>query len=380
MSRARDLADLGDGIAVADLPSDVVTTASPSLGRRNLIINGAMQVAQRGPSFTNLANGSYGLDRFSVTKITGAVVDILQTSDAPTASEAGYLLTHCLHADVTTADTAVAASDMYGILQAIEYKNIVQAGFSQSGTRYLTASFWVKSTKTGTFCCFIKSADHARAYVKEYTVSATDTWEHKTLTFPVDTSGGASWNHNDVGATLGWALYGGTNYQITADVWTTTSSNYAPCTVNQVNALDSASNNFKITGVQLEVGSVATPFEHRSYGEELALCQRYTWVIKSSSAYSLFGPVSVHDASNANAIILFPQTIRATPTLGQSGSFSIYSGDGGDGATVGGIDGNTKSPYGVVLNLSGSGFTDNSAGFLRGNNDTSASISFFAEL
>ena len=265
MSRARDLADLGGSADAGGLTG------------RNLIINGAMQVAQRGTSFTNLANGQYCLDRFHISKITGGAVDIKQTDDAPTASQAGYLLTKCLHADVTTADASVAASDMYTIKQKIEYKNIAYVGFGQSGTRYVTASFWVKSTKTGTFCCYIKDDNHTRAYTKEYTVSASDTWEYKALTFPVDTSSTSVWDgtSTDTGAELGWTLYSGTDYHITADTWTTTSNNYAPCTSNQVNALDSASNDFKITGVQLEVGETATPFEHEDYGTTLAKCLRY---------------------------------------------------------------------------------------------------------
>lgn len=290
-------------------------------GRRNLIINGACTISQRGTSFTDLANGQYGLDRFHISKITLGAVDIKQTDDAPTASQAGYLLTKCFHADVTTADASVAASDMYTIRQRVEYKNIAYVGFGQSGTRYVTASFWVKSTKTGTFCCYIKSDDHTRAYTKEYTVSASDTWEYKALTFPVDTSSTSSWDgtSTDTGAELGWTLYSGTDYHITADTWTTTSNNYAPCTSNQVNALDSASNDFKITGVQLELGEQATPFEHRTYGEELSLCQRYyhqtdlvSYQRYDASAYADLG-------SRVYTTPSLPQTMRATPTISQSG-------------------------------------------------------------
>ena len=302
----------GDGDAYQVLKTDgsgtlgwVNVAANPSL-----IINGAMTISQRGTSFTNLANGQYCLDRFHISKITGGAVDIKQTDDAPTASQAGYLLTKCLHADVTTADASVAASDMYTIKQKIEYKNIAYVGFGQSGTRYVTASFWVKSTKTGTFCCYIKDDNHTRAYTKEYTVSASDTWEYKALTFPVDTSSTSVWNgtSTDTGAELGWTLYSGTDYHITADTWTTTSNNYAPCTSNQVNALDSASNDFKITGVKLEIGSTATDFFHRSYGEELALCQRYFQYFPSG-ALGRWTNSTLCEIANA-----FPVRMRAVPT------------------------------------------------------------------
>jgi hypothetical protein len=209
---------------------------------------------------------------------------------------------------------------MYAILQGIEQLNISHVGFGQSGTRYVTASFWVKSTKTGTFCCFIKASDHTRAYTKEYTVSASNTWEHKTLTFPVDTSGSGSWGYVNIGAQLGWTLYGGTNYHITADTWTATTSNFAPCTANQVNAFDSASSDFKITGVQLEVGDTATPFEHRSYGDELQRCMRYycksspnpasdTWYTENGG----FLCVDMEDLAMGG--VRWPVEMRATPTV-----------------------------------------------------------------
>jgi hypothetical protein len=305
-----------------------LTTVRPqgmgfNTGRRNLIINGAMQVSQRGTSFTDLANGNYGLDRFHISKITGGAVDIKQTDDAPTASQAGYLLTKCLHADVTTADSSVAADDMYTIRQSIEYKNIAHVGFGQSGTRYVTASFWVKSTKTGTFCCYIKTNAHNRAYTKEYTVSASDTWEYKKLTFPVDTSNSSDWNHNDSGGVLGWTLYSGTNYHITADTWTTTSSNFAPCTSNQVNALDSASNDFKITGIQLEVGTNASDFEHRSFGEELALCQRYYQEIGSGS-YSALANGGYNSGTQYRWVHHNVVEMRSAPSLVQTTGSAYY--------------------------------------------------------
>ena len=310
MSKARGLADLGNAYS------------DGALSNRNLIINGAMQVAQRGTSFTAPSNGAYCLDRFSITHITDGVADVHQASDGPTSTTNGVTLTNSMHVDVTTADTSVSASNMYAILQGIEQLNISHVGFGQSGTRYVTASFWVKSTKTGTFCCFIKASDHTRAYTKEYTVSASNTWEHKTLTFPVDTSGSGSWGYVNIGAQLGWTLYGGTNYHITADTWTATTSNFAPCTANQVNAFDSASNDFKITGVQLEVGDTATPFEHRSFGDELQRCQRY---YKDYPAQSMNYHGFRYNGSISLAEVHFPVAMRTAPTIAQSGAGTATS-------------------------------------------------------
>ena len=306
MSKARDLADLG---AVTSR-LDTVGASDGALSNRNLIINGAMQVAQRGTSFTALANAQYCLDRWRVTHITDGVADVKQTSDGPVSNVDDVTFTKCLHVDVTTADTSVSASNMYAIIQGIEDINISHVGFGKSGTRYVTASFWVKSTKTGTFCCFIKSSDSARAHTKEYTISSSNTWEYKTLTFPIDTSGSSSWPYNSVGAELGWTLYGGTNYHITADTWTATTNNYAPCTSNQVNAFDSASNDFKITGVQLEVGDTATPFEHRSYGDELARCQRYYQI----GTYYFSGQNN-DTARNSTESCEFRTKMRSSPTI-----------------------------------------------------------------
>jgi len=341
MSRARDFADLAGSADAGGLTG------------RSLIINGSMVISQRGTSFTDLANGNYGLDRFHISKITGGAVDIKQTDDAPTASQAGYLLTKCLHADVTTADSSVAADDMYTIRQSIEYKNIAHVGFGQSGTRYVTASFWVKSTKTGTFCCYIKASNHSRAYTKEYTVSASDTWEYKTLTFPVDTSSTAVWDGtgSDTGAELGWTLYSGTNYHITADTWTTTSNNYAPCTSNQVNALDSASNDFKITGVQLELGEQATPFEHRSFGDELQRCQRYYQILEG------FTHGGARNSTDVEGTLLYPIEMRTNPSASLTGTFNVYD-----------MYGNNHTQSSANIGLGTFGFqTKRGAGFAMSN-------------
>jgi hypothetical protein len=368
MSRARDFADLAGSADAGGLTG------------RNLIINGAMQVAQRGTSFTNLANGGYGLDRFHISKITGGAVDIKQTDDAPTASQAGYLLTKCLHADVTTADSSVAADDMYTIRQSIEYKNIAHVGFGQSGTRYVTASFWVKSTKTGTFCCYIKASGHNRAHTKEYTVSASDTWEYKKLTFPVDTSNSSVWNNNDSGGELGWTLYSGTNYHIAADTWTTTSNNYAPCTSNQVNALDSASNDFKITGVQLEVGEQATPFEHRSFGDELARCQRYYFKFLEGGTKEI-GVAWYYTATHLSFMFRYPTTMRATPTATDTTGtnyYIVYRNGGSDAFNSVNFENGSTEQFSAFNNTEISG-TAGQAGIVRSNN-ASAKIEFDAEL
>jgi hypothetical protein len=256
--------------------NDGTLQSSAPVGR-NRIINGNMQIAQRGTAFAGVTNGTYTLDRFSVTQVGAGVATINQASDSPTAAEAGIYNTKCLEVDVTTADTSVAASDLYAIVQEIEGNNIIDAGFGQAGTRNVTVSFWVKTNKTGIYCLGLTNANWGaleRDYTAEYTVSSADTWEKKTITIPVDTTG--TWGTGTAsGLSARFCLYSGSNFHITKDTWVAGSNVYAPSTSNQVNLFDNISNYFKVSLIQLETGTTATDFEHLQYGQQLALCQRY---------------------------------------------------------------------------------------------------------
>jgi len=295
--------------------SDVVSTmGDTAFSFRNKIIGGDFTTNpwQRGTSFTGLVSPAYTADRWSAQFISDGVVDILKTADAPTATQSGVHTQHCLHADVTTADASIAASQYYSIRYIPEGFDVASFGCGQSGTRYITLSFWVKSTKTGTFCVsFINSAND-RGYVAEYTVSVSDTWEKKTITIPVDTSG--TWLYDSGrGMVIRWMLAAGTSLQGTGATWGT--AIYA--TANQVNALDSTANNFKIALVQLEAGSVATPFESRPYGTELALCQRYC-IGLSHFSNATNGAIAHACPCQSNAIdaeLKFPVEMRSAPTL-----------------------------------------------------------------
>jgi hypothetical protein len=240
---------------------------------RNKIIGGDFTTNpwQRGTSFTGLAHEAFGADRFGIAYSMDGVCNVLKTADAPTAAQAGLFTEHCLHVDVTTADATLAAGQFYLLMHKIEGLNAASFGFGQAGTRYVTLSFWHKHTKTGIYCVSLHNSAINRSYIAEYTQDVTDTWEQAVITIPVDTSG--TWLYtNAIGIRLHFSMAGGTDLHGAANSWIGAAD---WCTANQVNALDSTDNNFKIALVQLEAGSVATPFESRPYGTELAMCQRY---------------------------------------------------------------------------------------------------------
>jgi len=265
MSKARQLANLGN---VYD---------DGALSNRNLIINGAMQVAQRGTSFTGLTDGNsgYTLDRWRWSEggSISFVTDVTQDTSAPDGFASSYKIA------VTTAAPSLGANHSLRLMTRLEGQDLQQTAFGTSNAKNLTLSFWVKSNKTGTYIAWFYNNDAARQIAKAYTVDAADTWEYKALTIDGDTISGFT-NDNGVSIQLEFVLAAGSDY--TSGTLATTWQAYADANryVGNVNLADSTSNYWQITGVQLEVGDTATPFEHRSYGDELARCLRYFESIK----------------------------------------------------------------------------------------------------
>jgi hypothetical protein len=303
-------------------------------GRKNLIINGAMNVAQRNSSSAVLAvsGESYDtVDRFKFAEGTSGAFTSEQSSDAPDG------FSNSVELNVTTADTSLAAGEYAYVYQAIEAQDLQHLGYGTNSAKTLTLSFWVKSSKTGTYCITFNKFDiTSYHFVKEYTIDTADTWEKKTITIEPDSnikaSGAAIGNDNGLGLRVFWGLAWGATYNGGTDnVWTTDTTDYA--TSNQANWMDSTSNNFYLTGVQLEVGSVATEFEHRSFGEELALCQRY-YHQQERTANPIKGVYigigQVGQTTQALAIYTLPVSMRTTPTLAHgtvgAGATSNYTG------------------------------------------------------
>ena len=280
---------------------------------RNKIIGGDFTTNpwQRGTSFAAIANAAYSADRWVVGYTTSAAQTASKAADAPTAAQAGTFTQHCLSLAVTTADTSIAAGDYMILVQVIEGLNAASFGFGQAGTRYVTLSFWVKGTKTGIHCVQVANSAGNRSYVAEYTINSTNTWEYKTITIPVDTTG--TWLYtNGAGIDVRFSLASGSTFQTSADTWA--AGNFL-ATSNQVNALDSTSNIFKIALVQLEAGSVATTFDARSVGTELALCQRYLYKLEADTADKGMGLVGQAYGTTASILpFVFPVTPRTKVT------------------------------------------------------------------
>ena len=256
-----------------------LTTVRPegmgfNTGRRNLIINGAMQVNQRGDS-TGVTSGNYhGPDRYRWHSAHDDTVSISQDTSAPDGFVNSYKVA------VTVADTSLSSGNTR-IEQRIEGQNLRHLKYGTSSAESVTLSFHVKSNKTGTYVASIYEETGANVISKTYTISSADTWEAKSITFPGLTTASISAT-TGTGLRIWWGLAAASNNQGGSnDVWTTGETNWFEG--QTVNILDSTSNTFFLTGCQLEVGENASDFEHRSYGEELSLCQRYFYVYGGES-------------------------------------------------------------------------------------------------
>ena len=282
---------------------------------KNRIINGAMTVSQRGSTSTTVSAYAYGVDRFGAYESTSATsVTATQSSTAP----AGFI--NSLLYTVGTGGTATAAQVAY-IRTKIEGFNIADLGWGTADAKTITLSFWVRSSLTGTYCVSLTNNAQNRSYVSTYTISVANTWEQKSITIAGDTSG--TWlTDNSVGIELGFNLGSGSNSNTTANAWG--AGNYSN-TSAQANLIGTSSATFYITGVQLELGSTATPFERRLYNQELANCQRYYYRITATAPYQLYGSGFAETSTQSYAFVKFPVTMRTNPTaLESSGTNSNY--------------------------------------------------------
>jgi len=296
-------------------------TAGP-LSNRNLLYNGAATVYQRGEN-TSISSGTtnFATDRWALQIDQAGTWTFSQSTDAPS----GFGFSHKL--DCTTSRASLAANSELIFQQRLEGQDLQNLDKGIADAKELTLSFYVKSAKTGTYIVEFQDANNGRNCQRAYTINTANTWEYKTLTVPGDTTGTLT-NNNGHSFTIRYWLAAGSNFtsgSLQTDWGGTVNADRA---VGQVNLADSTSNDWFITGVQLEVGSKATPFEHRSYGQELALCQRYCYRLDVDPGFHFVNTMS-YNASTVFGSIEFPVTMRSRPTsmtpFGTAADYQITS-------------------------------------------------------
>ena len=349
MSRARDFADLAGSADAGGITG------------RNMLINGAMTVAERATSATvTTGTGPQTCDRFFVEASSSGTFTVTQSTTSPDG------FSNSLKFDCTAAD----ASPNYLLFgYRFEGQDVQNLKKGTSGALSTTLSFYVRSSKTGTYQVNLRDIDNARIIGATYTISSADTWELKTVTFVGDTSGTLD-NANGNSLTIEWWLAAGATYNSGAvpTAWEATANGDRAAGLN-VAIGASTSDDFHITGVQLEVGEKATPFEHRSFGDELARCLRYYHTSNIGDPDgSLSGSATgiAFDANEVSVCYEFPVPMRATPTVplrDNAGNTArvhrMRSGDHGNSTSAGLIN---KTGF---SNFASTGLTVN-AGYLGG--------------
>ena len=297
-----------NGITTPEL--SVGSFVFPSVGplsNRNKIINGAMTIDQRNAGASVApASQVYTLDRWITDRFGGAATATVQQSAvAPTGFNNSLLYT------VGTGE-APAATAYSNVRQYIEGFNVADLGFGTAAAQTVTLSFWVRSSLTGTFGVALNNSSYERGYVASYAINAANTWEYKTVTIAGDTTG--TWlKDNGTGIRVIWDLGVGTTYSSAAGSWTGTYAQFG--LAGGVKLAATAGATWQITGVQLEAGDTATPFEHRSYGAELALCQRYFYTNATSGFEALNTLFSTYGSTYNYLHWHFKVSMRAAPTI-----------------------------------------------------------------
>jgi len=274
-------------------------------GNRNLIINGSFQCSQRGTSTTG---GGFLVDRFELNINNTDNIAITQSQDS--SGPSGFANSWKILA--TTAESAVAADERVRFRQNIEGQNLQQFAFGTSAAKSMTLSFYVKSNKTGTYAVNLEQDDASRVIGSTYTISSADTWEFKTITVGGDTSGTIN-DDNGAGLVVSWYLLAGSNYTATDNTSYGASADGKQAYGHSTTWGQGTNDNFFITGVQLEVGEQATPFEHRSFADELARCQRYYFEINWDANERPLG--AYYNSSRSVCTQSFHVQMRTDPTV-----------------------------------------------------------------
>jgi len=311
-----------DAIRHNSATSDAITTAADgtcianitnNLSNRNKVINGGMMIHQRGDASATGSAAYLSCDRFKTNNGSGAQVAVTKSTDTPDGFGASTKW------DCTTADTSVAASDFFLIQHRLEGQDIQDFAKGTSSAKQFALSFYIKATKTGVYTVELEDVDNNRHCSKTITVSDTN-WNRYKIIYPADTTG-AFVNDNNFSLSINFWLMGGSNYTsgtLQSSSWGTGAT--TRCSSSNVNAMDSTSNDFYLTGVQLEVGGVVTDFEHRSFGDELSRCQRYFYKVTGDSGDRVGIGGCCVNSIEFRMNVTFPTTMRALPTIGGTGT------------------------------------------------------------
>ena len=313
---------------IQDIGNQVIPNLSAN---RNILINGAMNVARRYASKASISSGDFFVvDRFGGYINAAGTWTVSQSTDVPTGQGFG----NSAKFDCTTANGSLASGAELMFRQRIEGQNLQSLLKGTSSAKKTTVQFWVKSNKTGTYICELFDNDNSGRHIgKSYTISSANTWEHKTITFEGDTTG-ALGNDNGTGLTMSWWLAAGSGMSsgtLQTSWGARTDANRA---VGNVNLADNTANEWYITGVQFEVGETATEFEHEPYEITLRKCERYFHIVHQdygggSSGYTALGIGSHFTGSRPIANYYFPTPMRAVPTMvvdfGSSGNQGFIS-------------------------------------------------------
>jgi hypothetical protein len=295
--------------------NSMTPTADSLQGFRNRIINGDMRIDQRNSGASvNMDSNVFPVDRWESREDS----DGSMTAQRSTAAPAGF--SNSILVTTTTADASLSASQYARVFQSIEGFNVADLGWGTASAKSVTISFWVRSSLTGTFGGALYNGAFNRSYPFTYTISSADTWEYKTVTIAGDTSG--TWlTNNGIGLGVNFGLGTGSDFSGTAGAWTGSGLLSATGAVSVIGTLNAT---WYITGVQLEVGSVATPFERRPYGTELVLCQRYYYKIIKGDGNSR--ALSGYNLSTTQGIFILniPVSMRTSPTALETNSTAAH--------------------------------------------------------
>jgi len=334
--------DNADGTCTANITNN--------LSNRNKVINGAMQVAQRASSVSGITSGDYYVcDRWKLGYGTAGTWTLSKSTDTPNNFGSSFKF------DCTTANGSLSAGSNLQLIQYFEGQNLQDIQKGTSTAKEVTVSFYVKTNKTGTYIVELLDQDNSNRHCsKSYTVSDTN-WNRYTLTFPADTTGTLD-NDNAASLEVGFWLAAGSTFSSGSLQTSWGALSQSTRAVGQVNLADNTSNEWYITGVQLEVGSTATDFEHRSFAQELALCRRYCQVYLNPKLKGVLAGSNQFQRMG----MTFLETMRADPTASWSGTQKVYAGS--DTASITGINVSYPDPNSYEFDAATSGTLSGGAG------------------